>query len=372
MQARTLLLNWVYYNPVGHAVEAFKTAKGMFNANENVEIHLLLNSSTPVELADACDWITRAYPIDLNEFSEVEIEDAACLRDLPVTWDFVVTDHRVTTSPFPFADPLRRFHNVAARRFEARQWKGGQHLLRSGAGAPGYEPNASIRMRVPESGRRFAERLRPGRVNIAVLPAGSSPEPIYPAADWWKLALSILGDEFPSAHFFLTGKSRADDRSSTLKFSRADIDRLTGASDRIFNCYDVGIWNQLALLEWCDLLIAPHTGFAFLAPSVGTPWLSISGVRWPECYFNDVPFYCVLPTCDSYPCWTGMLSGCEQRLAAHQAVPCMGEDLDGRIPDLVDGARLLLSGDFTFEKAMTLHQARIEATSAHERFFQIV
>jgi hypothetical protein len=372
MRARTLLLNWVYYHPVGHAVEAFKTAKGLWNANENIEIHLLLNSRTPVELAGACDWITRAYPIDVDEFRETEVEDAACLRDLPATWDFVVTDHRVTTSPFPFADPLRNFHNVAARRFEARQWNGGQHLLTRAPGAPGYQPNATIRMRVPEFARDFVERLNPGRANIAVLPGGSSPEPIYPSAAWWKLALSTLGSEFRDAHFFVTGKSRADHQSSTARFSGAAIDGLTSASARIFNCYDIGIWNQLALLEWCDLLVAPHTGFAFLAPSVGTPWLSISGARWPECYFNDVPFYCVLPECEKYPCWMEMLSGCVQDLAASRTVPCMGEELQGRIPDLVNGARLLLSDGFSFEKATALHQSRIDERFPRERFFQIV
>jgi hypothetical protein len=53
-------------------------------------------------------------------------------------------------------------------------------------------------------------------------------------------------------------------------------------------------------------------------------------------------------------------------------VPCMGEELKGRIPDLVNGARLLLSEDFSFDKAMTLHQARIGARFPRERFFQIV
>ena len=85
----------------------------------------------------------------------------------------------------------------------------------------------------------FLESLNPGRVNIVVVAAGSSPEPIYPTAAWWQLALSMLGDEFPGAHFFLTGKSRADDRSSTLAFSRTDVDRFTSASDRVFDCYDV-------------------------------------------------------------------------------------------------------------------------------------
>jgi hypothetical protein len=89
-------------------------------------------------------------------------------------------------------------------------------------------------MRVPESAKAFVESLNRGRINIAVLPAGSSPERIYPAAAWWRLALSILGHEFPSAHFFLTGKIRSDDRSSILAFSPIDISRITSASDRIF------------------------------------------------------------------------------------------------------------------------------------------
>jgi hypothetical protein len=136
--------------------------------------------------------------------------------------------------------------DVAARRFEARQWNGGQHLLTRAPGAPGYEPNATIRMRVPEFARSFAKSLNPGRVNIAVLPGGSSPEPVYPGAAWWKLALSTLGSEFPDAHFFFTGRSRADHQSSTVGFSGAEIDGLMSASNRIFNCYDIGIWNQLA------------------------------------------------------------------------------------------------------------------------------
>jgi len=67
-----------------------------------------------------------------------------------------------------------------------------------------------------------------------------------------------------------------------------------------------------------------------------------------------------------------MLSGCVQRLAASQTVPCMDEDLEGRIPDLLNGARLLLSKDFSFDKSMAFHQARIEAAFPRERFFQIV
>ncbi|MFA4907349.1 MAG: hypothetical protein WC602_03700, partial [archaeon] len=67
---RKLLINFVYCRPVGHAVEALKCAKGYFEANKNLEVSLLLNSKTPVELASACNWIRKAYSVDVREVSE--------------------------------------------------------------------------------------------------------------------------------------------------------------------------------------------------------------------------------------------------------------------------------------------------------------
>lgn len=371
MSRQALLLNWVYYQPVGHAIEAFKVAKGLSNANKNVDIHVLLNSRTAVELAQACDWITSAYPIDLEEVAEKGSE-ATCLRDIPTVWDYVVNDHRPTCSPFPFSAPLRIFHDLAVTWFQARLWKGGQHELPSDR-SPLYQQNAPIRMRVPESPRAYVRSLDLSSTNICVLLGGSSPEPIYPTLNWWRKVLAILHDELPDAHFFLTGKSEPDGRSSTVAFPNTAIADLLGISARTFDFYDAGIWNQMALLERCDMLIAPHTGFAFLAPSVGTPWLAVSGVRWPECFFNDVPFYCVLPECTHYPCWTGMKPECSNLLIANETVPCMAAQLDTRTPDLIRGVRLLLSDGFSFDKAMRLYQARIDDIGfAPEKFFKII
>jgi hypothetical protein len=82
MQARTLLLNWVC-----HAVEAFKTTKGLSIVTEHLEIHLLLNSKR------RSSW--RAHAIGLHAYI-----------------------------------PLRNLHNVCLAALQARLWKGGQHLLR--------------------------------------------------------------------------------------------------------------------------------------------------------------------------------------------------------------------------------------------------
>ena len=44
---RTLLLNWVYYNPVGHVVEGMKIARGYHAANRGVEVHMMVNADAP-------------------------------------------------------------------------------------------------------------------------------------------------------------------------------------------------------------------------------------------------------------------------------------------------------------------------------------
>jgi hypothetical protein len=365
-----LLLNWVYYPPVGHAVESFKVAKGLAIANEGVAIHLMLNSRTAVELSGACDWIEQTYAIDVGDVAR-KGDEAGCLRGIPCEWDYIVNDHRPTCSPFPFEQSLRAFHDLAAERFHARLWRGGQHELPS-PGSPRYRRNATIRMKVPQVARAFVRTLPLSNLNVVLIPGGSSPEPIYPSADRWRTVLRALQEEFSTAHFFITGRSAADDRSSTLGFPLKVVESLARTSGNTFNCYDIGIWNQLALIECSNMLIAPHTGFAFLAPSVGTPWLAVSGVRWPECYFNDVPFYSVLPSCRDYPCWSGMRPGCGERLAAEETVPCMAEEFEDRISDLVNGARLLLSGEFSFDQATALHRLRIKQMGlTEERFFQI-
>ncbi len=370
MPGKSLLLNWVYYYPVGHAIEAFKTAKGLAAANPGLEIHLLLNSRTPVELASACDWITHAYPVDVEDVA-LRGAQAASLQEIPTEWDYIVNDHRVTLSPFPFQSSLRAFHDLAETHFHAREWRGGQHELLHG-GSVGYVRNATMRMRVPESATNFLNTLSLAPVNICLVPGGSNPDPIYPNSAWWRRAMAVLLDTFPDAHFFLTGKTVPDERSSTAAWSPRMVSELAALSPRIADCFDAGLWNQAALIERCDLLIAPHTGFAFLAPSLGTPWLAISGARWPECYFNEVPFYCVFPTCTHYPCWRGMKPECAARISAGETVACMNEDLDSRLTDLVEGAQLLVSRQLTYQSAMTLYQSRIDLLGlAKSNFFQI-
>jgi RsiW-degrading membrane proteinase PrsW (M82 family) len=49
-----LLLNWAYYEPAGHVLEALQHAYGYHVANPDVEISLLLNAASVVQLTRGC------------------------------------------------------------------------------------------------------------------------------------------------------------------------------------------------------------------------------------------------------------------------------------------------------------------------------
>ena len=358
-RGRTLLLNWVYYRPVGHAAEALKVAKGYADANPGLRVSLLLNAETPVELAEACPWIERAYAIDTRDVAALEGATPS-LRAVPCEWDYVATDERVVTSPFPFWPYLAAFHGVADAYFKARIWKG-PRFGRPYEGAPAYRPNATVRLELPEPARRFAARYAHDGPRIAVLPAGSKDQRVSPPLSWWTRLLRAVRAEVPGARVYVTGVSAsAGGRTATAIYPRTALDRLFRASPNAVDCYDIGLWNQLALLEQCDMLIAPHSGFAFLAPCVGTPWLAISGSMWIESFFNDVPFYSMLPSCPLYPCVGRMKDACTRRLERDRSVLCMDpRQLTPRIPEVLAAMRLLLDPAFTYDDAVALRRRQL-------------
>ena len=371
---RTLLLNWVYYRPVGHVVEALKVARGFVDADCDLEVSVLLNADSAAELADACPWISRGYAVDTHEVARLGA-DAPTLRRIPRVWDYVAIDRRAVDDRADLLPDLRAFHDAADEYFEARIWQGAQ-VVPSPAGAPPYRLDAPIRLDVPAAAREFAAGYAPASPRIGLLLAGSSPEPLYPPLIIWERLVQALADEFPDAGLYVTGSSgRTTGRTTTYRYPRAALDGLFARVSRAVDCYDLGLWRQLGLIERCDVFIAPHTGFAFLAPCVGTPWLAISGGRWPEYLFNRTPFSCVLPRCPRcprYPCYHGrMLPDCVERLDGHRPILCMeAGPLGTRIPDIVDEVQRLLNPGFTYEQAVALHIQRIRAAPvAHRRFF---
>jgi hypothetical protein len=103
---------------------------------------------------------------------------------------------------------------------------------------------------------------------------------------------------------------------------------------------------------------------------VGTPWLTISGCPWPEYFFNDTKFYSVLPDCESYPSQGEVRVSCGKLLAEGKKSICMQDDsLRKKIPEIVDGAKMLLDNSFTYDKAIDLHLSKIKKNDYDFFFF---
>lgn len=173
-----------------------------------------------------------------------------------------------------------------------------------GCPPPDYTPHQQLLLDLPAGHRRNARRLLADAMpRIAVLPAGSGARWLYPSASSWESILSALTRRYPDAMVSLIGKLGTDGRTRTT-MTAGEVERIRRACPRAINCFDIGLGRQLAIVEASDLFLSPHSGFGMAALAVGTPWLTISGGRWPEYFFNGSPFYSVLPDLDRYPCYT--------------------------------------------------------------------
>lgn len=280
MSTQTLLLNWLYYHPVGHAVEGFAAAAEYYAVNSNLEIHLLLNSRTPVELIQSCPWVTKCYPIEINEVA-AKGKLANCLRELPKDWNYIISSQRWLNNRQSYSRKLVICHEIIDSLCNARLWQG----VRGDTGygvepAPSFQPGAKFKMIPPKSARRYADRFKQQDLIFSILLAGSSLEKIYPQIRWWKLLFQHFNEVFPNVRLLILGHTKSKSgRTTTHAYSQTELKDLFTTVPNTINCYDIGLLNQLALIELSDLFISPHTGFAFLAPSVGTKWLAISGAK---------------------------------------------------------------------------------------------
>lgn len=371
MSTQTLLINWLYFHPVGHAVEGFAAAAEYYAVNPDLEIHLLLNSRTPVELAESCPWVAKCYSININEVAAKK-ESANCLQELPREWDYIVSSERWRNQKL-YSRKLFVCHKIIDTLFKARFWQGVRGDKGSGIeAAPIFLPGAKFKMTPSESARRYADRFKQQDLIFSVLLAGSSSEKIYPKVSWWKRLFQQMNKVFPQALFLILGYTKGKSgRTTTHAYSQAELEDLFAIPNAV-NCYDIGLVNQLALIELSDLFISPHTGFAFLAPCVGTRWLAISGVRWPDPTFASMPFYSVLPSCSKYPCFADMKAECRIRIGLNQSVLCMSKELDRRIPEVIEGAKQLLNPDFDLSTAINTYKtSAIEKNVCLDRLYTL-
>ncbi|MBN1426515.1 hypothetical protein JXA88_18350 [Candidatus Fermentibacteria bacterium] len=359
---RTMLLNWLYYRPVGHAVESFAAAADYYAPDKNLRVSVLLNSETPFELAANCPWIHAAYPVNVDDVAE-KGTGAQCLEAIPRVWDYVVTSERRFLTPHVYTGSMARCQEVIDEFATARMWKGIRGQVGEGIGPiPDCVPFAKFRMVPHDAAKRWVAAHANRKPIFTVMLGGASGAFLYPRVETWISILKALRQRFPAVCFAITGSTDSSARrNTTLKYSKQDVGEIVDKLGNAIDCYDIGIDSQLALLEASDLFVSAHTGFAFLAPCVGTPWLAVSGAHWPDPAYARNPFYSVLPTCPEYPCYTGMLPECQSRKGRGEPVYCMDTALESRIPEIVEGAARCLDPTFDLAQAAQVYELQAKA-----------
>lgn len=358
----SVLVNFFEAHNVGHVIEALHYCLGHYRANPESRLSVLLNAAAPTELAELCPFVETVYPVELPGYPEdtsnlSEEECLAALRGVPKEWDYVVDNPRREVEAHLQAVPgFARYYEASDRHFRARKAR----VTVSGE-PPGYVPRQHLRLELPRENRlRSRCYVAAGSPRIAVLPGGSSERWLYPSTASWEIILEALARRFPEASVCLIGKLGADGRTST-NIAKTDVQRLQGASPRVADLFDLSLLHQLAAVEACDVFISPHSGFGMAALTVGTPWLTISGGRYPEYFFNGVPFYSLLPDPERFPSysWFGELPVLED-----------DEDREGPRTPTMSRERILADLDELLEATQLLVEGRLGYRQALRNYFE--
>jgi len=358
---RRLLLNYVYYRPVGHAVEALKYAKGFKEANPGMEVHVALNDESPVELTKACSWITKCYPIHLDDFLE-KGSGGRSIKRIPREWDFIMTNNLILLDTAHIEkygqheEAMMNYLRMCEDYFHARKGEGTVFLkLRLPQGLR-YSFDPQVRLNLPRKAIKFAAHYWHRGVKICILLGGSGEYRSYPSTGSWEKIIRALYQAFPHLKMYITGVyASSKGMTDTSAYSKSMVKRVLKSFPHAVNCYDIGLWNQLALIKQSNILISPHTGFGFLASCVGTPWLTLSGGNWPEYFFNHTSFYSVLPDDPDFP-YQCKIPVYERMRRIPSMLP---EKLEKKIPEIILAVELLLDKRFTYEKALVRHRQNI-------------
>jgi hypothetical protein len=208
-------------------------------------------------------------------------------------------------------------------------------------GGPAYRPHAQLRLRPPAAADRGCR--------FAVMPAGSSERSLYPSVAAWRLIMDAL----PEGGIALVGRLGGGRRTST-SIGRDELADLLAHPRAPVDCFDLPLGEQLAIVEACDVFISPHTGFGLAALAVGTPWLTISGGRWFEYFFNRVPFRSIIPDTERHP----FPSMSDERIR---------DDLDR----IVAAAGELAAGTLDYERALREYFDELVAARGPSGIFSI-
>jgi hypothetical protein len=346
-----LLVNHFYAQQVGHAVEALHYANGHHAADASREVALALNAATATELADLCPAVGACYAVE-HPFLEPCADSAARLAasGLPRDWDWICDDPR-RHQPWQletFAG-MRDYYAASDAYLRARL---GRTI--EGPGRASYVPHTPLRLRVPPAAQdAAARRLTEGDGPlVALMPAGSSEPELYPSVASWLAILDALAEALPGLRVVLIGRLARDERSASA-LDPAGLQRLLAHRTQPVDGFDRGLVEQVALVAASDLFLSPHTGFGLVALAVATPWLTLSGGRWFEYWFNHVPFRSILPDTERYPSFSQFAPAALVDDGDGARTPSMtSARIADDLPRIVEAARELVDGTLTYEQAL--------------------
>jgi hypothetical protein len=347
----SVLVNFVNWAPVGHAVEAVHTCLGYHRADPSRRIGLVLNSRTATDIASWCPFIDDVYTVDLDPTDGSAVP---ALNHIPREWDWVVSDARGFNWHRSAYPGMARYYDICAEYFVGKHAV--HDMFLAGPREPSYVAGQQLSLDLPP----VASLPEHDGPTIAVLPAGSDERWWYPSTASWRSILAALRERLPTARFCFVGKLAADSRTSTA-FSRNEFDELAAVVPGAVSVVDRPLAEQLAAVQRCDLLLSPHTGYAFAAMAVGTPWLVLAGNKWYEHYFNPgVPFYSVLPDVSRFPCYVWLGHDPSPVADDGPRSPSMSAArIRADLPELLDAATRLIAGEWDYPTAMADHFARM-------------
>jgi hypothetical protein len=345
---KTLLINWVYYPPTGHVIEALRIARDVAAADPDLRVSILLNARAPVELATCVSSVDRVFSIDVERTLAAD----ALPSDLSRKWDFVLTDPRALTAS-GWRD-LDRFHEMF------REWVHGRRVSPEDPNTMLPRVFQPLRLELPDEARAFAAAALPGHASplMSVLP-GAASQMRAPSMRFWTAFLDAFFERHPEGCVVLLGRLRGRGLK-TRGVSIPDIERLRSRYGSIYDAFDVPILNQLALAERCQLHVSPHSGFSFAVQSVGVPWLALAAQEWPEFILNGVPMVSVYPECPLYPCFREMYADCRNRIRRGDSTPCISDEaMLPKLPAITSAMEALLDRAVDYRQAAEAHEREL-------------
>ena len=352
-----LLVNWVTYSAVGHAIEALRIANQLHIANPDLSISVVMHDRGGVELAECLPWIDAVYGVD-PELCTSPTGAREALGRLPRHWDYCFTDPR---QDHPMGDDAL---DASARALE-RHLVAGSHN-RTGLPSSDFPEMrlAPLRLQLPSWARASAREVSSDDavVRVSLLLGSGGGGARTPPLAFWHALLDELAAVFPSLEVLLLGALKRD-RSVTFGVSRADVDELLAAHPYVRDGFDTGLLHQLALAERCHVHISPHSGMSFAVQCVGTPWVALSGGNTMEYLSNGVPFVSIYPRCPLYPCgeWFApdinpMLPECEERMMNNAPFQCLeASALEAQLPRIIEAAKSLVAGGRRYSDHIQAH-----------------